>query len=118
MGAQLVVKVFVFAVGKPLKPNEFRLFTHMALTALDTDVRPTYFGSREQSTLALGRTIPDPVPPDDPHFAVIDAERKAAFKRVLEAQKGLIDAGAIRRIRHGQAGQRAEFELTFGREPG
>ncbi len=40
-------------------------------------------------------------------------ERHDAFSLVKSATRGLVDRGAIERVRVGRAGQRAEFVLRF-----
>lgn len=114
VGARLVGQAFAFAARRPLKPNESLLLLFMAHTALDADVPPRYFASREQSALALGRMVPERPTPDDARAAQMDAERAAAFQRVKTATQGLVRAGAIRSLRRGREGQRAEYALTFG----
>jgi hypothetical protein len=91
-----------------LKPTEFRLLVHMALTALDTDAVPTYFGSRELSAHGLGRALPP---------SASDSERASAFQAVKVATSGLLAAGAIRRVRRGREGARARFVLEFAHSP-
>lgn len=113
MGAQLVKAAYVFALSWPLKPNEFRLLAYMALTAKDTDAQPRYFAARESSALALGRRVEDAPHPDDPRAAEIERDRSAAFARVKVATSGLVRAGAIKSIRRGREGQRAEYALLL-----
>ncbi|MEO7017241.1 MAG: hypothetical protein ABI067_11975 [Leifsonia sp.] len=114
MGAQLVGKAFVFASRVALKPNEKLLLIWMSHTALDSDRPPRYFAAREASALALGRMVPDAPDPDASNAPEIQAERLAAFQRVKIATQGLVKAGAIRNVRRGREGTRAEYALTFG----
>lgn len=107
MGARLVKQAIAFAVDVPLRPNEFRLLTYMAVTALDEDQPPRYFDSRESSALALGRRVPDP------GTSEADAERSAAFQAVKVALSGLTALGAVRRLKAGRAGQRAEYAIAL-----
>lgn len=107
MGARLVKQAIAFAVDVPLRGNEFRLLIHMAVTALDEDDPPRYFDSRESSALALGRRVPDG------GSAEADAERGAAFQAVKVAVAGLVAVGALRRLKQGKAGQRAEFAIAL-----
>jgi hypothetical protein len=116
VGAQLVGKAFAFASRVALKPNEKLLLLWMSLTALDSDTPPKYFAARESSALALGRMVPDAPDPQDPDATSIEAERNAAFQRVKLATQGLVKAGAIRNVRRGREGSRAEFVLIFGTE--
>lgn len=113
MGARLVGEAFAFATRVPLKPNEMRLLLWMSLIALDSDRPPRYFAAREASALALGRQVPDAPDPLDPAASSITAVREAAFQRVKLATQGLARAGAIRNLRRGREGTRAEYELTF-----
>ncbi|MFB8893576.1 hypothetical protein [Microbacterium plantarum] len=113
MGSRLVKQLIAYAIDVPLKPNEYRLMTYMALTALDDDTPPRYFDSREASALALGRRVRDEVHPDHPDHAEIQLERNAAFSAVKEAVSGLTGIGAIRRLKSGRAGRRAEFAVVI-----
>jgi hypothetical protein len=109
VGAQLVGKAFAFAFIRPLKPNEKTLLIWMAHTAKDTDPEPRYFASREVSAYALGFDVASG---DVLDLAAI-RRRESAFETVRKAIKGLVDAGAIVRIRRGREGQRAEFRLAL-----
>lgn len=116
MGASLTGAMFVYiaheqASGRALSPNERLLLLFMAHTARDTDPTPRYFGSRERSAVALGRTVPDAPSTDDPDFDMKTRERDNAFTAVKTAVRGLVRRGAIERLRRGRAGQRAEFAL-------
>lgn len=116
MGASLTGAVFVYmareqAAGRALPPNERVLLLFMAHTARDTDVPPRYFGSRERSAMGLGRTVPDAPMLDDPEFDQKTRERDNAFSAVKTAIRGLVERGAIERLRRGRAGQRAEFAI-------
>jgi hypothetical protein len=104
MGARLVSQMIVFAVDVPLHPNEYRLLNVMALRALDDADPPRYFDSREASSLALGRRVPDD--PESP-------ERLAAFEAVKVATRGLVALRAIERIQAGHRGRRAEFAIRL-----
>lgn len=103
MGSRLVKRAYAYAVDVPLHPNEFRLLAWMCLTALDEDSPPRYFDSREASAIALGRRVPDE---DSP-------ERSAAFEAVKVAVRGLAAVGAIRRLKAGHRGQRAEYAIEI-----
>lgn len=114
MGANLVGRVFGYRAAVPvLNPTEFELLTYMALTALDADQPPVYFDSREASALALGRLVPDAVHPDDPDYNDVERERTAAFQRVKVAIQGLISLEAIKRLRQGGNGRRAEYAIIL-----
>jgi len=114
MGAQLVGQAVVFAARADLKHTEARLLNFMALTALDSGTPPTYFAARESSALALGRIVPDQPNADDPDREDIEKSRAAAFEAVRVATQGLVRTGAIRNVRRGREGQRAEYALTLG----
>jgi hypothetical protein len=114
VGAKLVGEAFAFAARRDLKPNETLLLLFMALTAIDSDLKPRYFASRERSAVALGRLVPEEPSPSDPQAAEINRQRTAAFQRVKTATTGLVKAGAICQIKRGREGQRAEYELTLG----
>ena len=114
MGAQLVGKAFAFATEHELKANEMRLLVWMSLMAMDRDTPPRYFASREESAYGLGRFVPDEPHPLDANAEVATLEREAAFQRVKIATAGLVRSGAITRTRRGQAGNRAEFVLSYG----
>jgi hypothetical protein len=113
MGAQLARLAYAWAVDRTVKPNEMRLLVFMALTALDADNPPRYFASRESSAVALGRRLPERVEESDPTFSSVEKERDAAFSRVKVATQGLVKSGAIRNVKRGREGQRAEYALTF-----
>lgn len=104
VGAGLVKLTFAYATDVPLNPNEFRLLTFMALTALDADDPPRYFDSREASAVGIGRRVSD-----DPQAP----ERIAAFEAVKVATRGLTALGAIDRVKAGHRGQRAEYAIRL-----
>jgi hypothetical protein len=114
MGAQLAKQAYAFGASHPLTASEMRFLVWMALTAKDTDERPIYFMSREQSALALGRIVPDEPRPGQEDAAAVLKERKAAFQAVKVATTGLVSHGAIRSLVRGRTGHRAEYELTLG----
>lgn len=114
MGAKLVSLAFVFAAHKKLKPNEKLLLIFMAHTALDGDAVPRYFASREHSAYALGRMVPEQPDPLDAAFRDKTDARASAFQAVKVATRGLVDAGAIRQLRRGREGVRAEYALAMG----
>lgn len=107
MGARLVKRAYIYAVDVPLTPNEFRLLNWMALTALDEDITPRYFDSRESSALALGRRVVDDGYGDDDD----QRQRAAAFEAVKVAQRGLVSLRAVTRIKNGRNGQRTEYAI-------
>ncbi|WP_146083036.1 MULTISPECIES: hypothetical protein [unclassified Rathayibacter] len=114
MGAQLVGRAFHFAAEHDLKANELRLLIWMSLKAMDQDKPPRYFAAREESAYGLGRLVPDEPHPFDANAAEATLDREAAFQRVKIATAGLVKAGAIERTRRGQAGNRAEYVLSYG----
>lgn len=101
------------AAGRPLAHNERLLLLFMAHTALDADRPPRYFGSRERSAVALGRMVPDEPSLDMADRDRLMRERQNAFSLIKTATRGLVERGAIERVRSGRAGQRAEFVLRF-----
>lgn len=110
MGARLVKLAYAYAVDVPLKPNEFRLLAYMALTSLDEEASPRYFDSRESSALALGRRV------EDDRDDLSDQERRdrdAAFEAIKVATRGLVELGAIVRLKSGRSGRRAEFAIRL-----
>ncbi|MEY9851251.1 hypothetical protein ABH923_000929 [Leifsonia sp. EB41] len=113
MGAQLVGRAIAFQANNDLKPNEYRLLVYMAHTAKDADQPPRYFASREASAFGIGRMVPDEPDLVDPRHDQKCAERKAAFQAVKVAVKGLVDVRAIKQLRAGAEGVRAEYALTF-----
>jgi hypothetical protein len=107
VGAKLIKRAYIYAIDVPLTPNEFRLLNWMALTALDEDVTPRYFDSRESSALALGRRVVD-----DGYGDEADQRyRAAAFEAVKVAYRGLVNLRAITRIKAGRNGQRTEYAI-------
>lgn len=104
---KLVKRSFIYAADVPLTPNEFRLLQWMALTALDEDVTPRYFDSRESSALALGRRVVDDGYGDESD----QRERNAAFEAVKVALRGLVAVRAVTRIKNGRNGQRSEYAI-------
>jgi len=113
MGARLVGEVMAYQVEVPLNFNEYRLLVAMALTALDgapDDDRAArrYFDSREAMSLALGRRVPDSGAGGN-----AERERAAAFEAVRVALSGLVELGAVKRLKSGRAGQRAEFLVVL-----
>lgn len=115
MGAQLVKKAFgaIARDPKPLTPNARLVLLWMALTALDTDAKPIYFGARETTALALGRMVSDLVDDDDPRFDEISRERESVFRMLQRALSELVDRGYIVRRRRGQKWQNAEYLVTI-----
>lgn len=97
----------------PLHPNEFRLLVYMSLTAMDADNPPRYFGARVASAVALGRMIPDEPSTEDPTRTEVMRVRARAFEAVKIATRGLVDLGAIRRLKNARTGQRAEYGIML-----
>lgn len=117
MGAQLVRRAFAFAAQNRLTGNEFRVLAHMTLTALDGDAEPRYWAKREVLAHALGHLIPDAPMPGDPNEPETNAARERAFYAVKTAVRGLVNAGAIERLRLGRIGQTAAYRITLTGSP-
>ena len=106
MGLYAAKNAVLVAARLKLGPTAARLFFHMAVECWDDADNPggqpprRYFGSREASAIALG-------------FLAPANGSEAAFRAVKRATRELVDAGAIRRIRYGGNGHRAEFELNL-----
>ncbi|MEF2977034.1 hypothetical protein [Subtercola sp. YIM 133946] len=89
-----------------LGSNAARLLLHMALECWDDHDNPAgtsprrYFGGREMSAIALG-------------FLAPENGSDRAFQVVNRTIRELLGKGAIRRVRSGRSGQRAEFELLL-----
>ena len=81
MGANHATTIYA-TWGDRLNGNAFRLLIHMALTSLDSDNPPHYWGGREGLAAALGR-------PNDP----------AGWQAVKRATQVLVAAGAITNVR-------------------
>lgn len=106
VGLYAAKNAVLVAAKLKLGPTAARLFFHMALECWDdadnSGGQPPrrYFGAREASAIALG-------------FLAPANGSEAAFRAVKRATRELVDAGAIRRIRYGGNGRRAEFELNL-----
>jgi hypothetical protein len=106
VGLYAAKNAVLVAARLKLGPTAARLFFHMALECWDDAGNPggqpprRYFGAREASAIALG-------------FLAPANGSEAAFRAVKRATRELVDAGAIRRIRYGGNGHRAEFELNL-----
>ena len=97
MGAQNVGKVFAY--WRHLGHKEARALTFMALTALDADKPPVYFGGWAAVAEALG------LDPDKKH-----ASASEVFRKTLAA---LVKAGAVVSSGHARQGVRAEYALAL-----
>lgn len=122
LGAHLVGQAFVFVLeaadkGIPVHPNERILLTWMCNTAKDTDERPLYFGGREHAAMGLGRRVPGEPELDDPDRESKNQTRRNAFEVVKRATKGLVDLGAVRKVRHGKPGRNAEYAIQVNTPP-
>jgi len=106
VGLYAAKNAVLVAARLKLGPTAARLFFHMAVECWDDADNPSgqpprrYFGAREASAIALG-------------FLAPANGSEAAFRAVKRATRELVDAGAIRRIRYGGNGHRAEFELNL-----
>ena len=99
MGASLA-RVVAGATWGRLPLSARMVAVHMAVTALDHDKPPRYFGGRDALVLALnGYLADDPV------------ERDQQYKRLQRALKQLRAAGLIEPLNNPRAGQRAEYAL-------
>lgn len=114
MGAQLVRLAFVVGPRHELSSRAFRLLTWVALTALDGDSPPRYFGKRETSAVGLGLTVEDAPDPSDPNYAEIERVRSNAFKQVQKAFAELVAAGLVQRVGHARAGRTSVYTLHLG----
>lgn len=88
MGAGNVKRAYAYWGALDHAP--FRVLAFMALTSLDEDVPPAYWGGRESLALALGRMVP--LESEAPE---VIRERRAAFRAVDRVIKDLTKAGAI-----------------------
>lgn len=115
MGAQLVGRAFAALARDPeqLSPNARLVLLFMALSALDGDVRPTYWRDRESTAIAIGRMVPDEVESDHPDYLEVTRQRESALRLVRRAVSELVERGYIERRRRGQKWQRAEYEITI-----
>ena len=118
MGAQLTGAVFAYLAreheaGRPLAHNERLLLLFMAHTAMDADHPPRYFGSRERSSIGLGRIVPDEPGLEDPAYQEKAKCRRNAFELVKTATRGLVQRGVLERLKSGRAGQRAEYAIRL-----
>lgn len=111
MGASNVALVFAYWGALPGAP--FRLLTFMALTALDADDPPRFWGGRDALAQALGRSVP-PEPDDDDdsdEAAAVRRQRKRAHEAVRIGLKELVATGAVTVAKEARAGRRAEYRL-------
>ena len=106
MGAALVAKV-IHTWAPHLGDSEFRVLTHMALTAKD---KPTpevpaamYFGSHDTLTIAL----PNPN----------NAKHASRLKTVSRAVEGLIARKAVVLVKPAVSGAHAVYRLTLDNAP-
>lgn len=96
----------VYASWGHLKDRPMRLLVFMALTALDRDDTPRYFGGWKSLALSgLGRQVPDII--DDATRKEADAI-KQDVKRTIQA---LRHAGAITLLNTPKIGDQANYEL-------
>jgi len=106
VGAALVAKV-IHTWAAHLGDSEFRVLTHMALTAKDTPTREVpaamYFGSHDTLVIAL----------PNPH----NAKHQSRLKTVSRAIEGLIARKAMVRIKPAVSGAHAVYRLTLNNSP-
>lgn len=113
MGAGNAVQVYTHWRNLGHRPH--RLLVHMALTALDSENPPKYWGGREKLATALGYDVPEEPPASErgPWAEEVHRQRAKAFQAVKQTLRELIKAGAIIRIRQGQYKSNAEYELCL-----
>lgn len=121
MGATNVKNVFEHWGHLDHRPH--RLLTYMALTALDKDNPPLFYGGREMLAAALGYNVPtEPSGGAESPFAVqAQKDRDKAFQAVKQAINVLIRKGAISRIETGKFRNHSKYALhlvrtTWGQE--
>jgi hypothetical protein len=111
----------VYGLWGHLPDRAFRLLAYMALSSLDTDEPPRFWGGREAAAIALGRDLPRVLDrarsqPATGAGVEIERQRAAAFQDVKKWTRVLLDAGAIARaggparVGH-NAGVRARVEI-------
>jgi len=99
MGATLA-KVVHSATWAHLPPTSRLLFGFMALTALDQDKHPRYFGGRDALVLSM-----------DGHLSEKPDEREGQYRRVRRALEKVKQAGGITPLNTAHTSARAEYEL-------
>lgn len=107
----------VTAQWADLPGNAHKLLMTMAQHTRDGDEMPRSFLSREQLAAALGyKLLPEPPAADaTPEAGRIRSRRRTVLTAVGDALKDLQEAGAIRVLKRGQTGQRAEYTFNFNR---
>jgi hypothetical protein len=113
MGDQLMKRVV--ADWGDLPGNSYKVLMVMAMTAMDKDEKPRYFGGWERlAVIALRRRS---WPNHEDHSPEAEREREAGRKRVAEAVRDLIKAQAIKtKTPAVKQILRAEYWLTLDRE--
>lgn len=104
----------VFARWGDLPGNAFRALIFMAVTSMDEDDPPLFWGGRESLAVALGRTVPDSDLDDDESRL----EREATFKAVKRTVQDLAKAGAITTVNVARPGRNAVYALNLSRKTG
>ena len=91
------------------------LLLRMAVTALDKDKPPVFYGGRTALAAAIGRVVPDPPTRGDrsAESERIRRERDDAFKAVERAMRPLTYAGAVILLNRPGVGERAAYELCL-----
>ncbi|HEY9354222.1 MAG TPA: hypothetical protein VIP28_13260 [Nocardioides sp.] len=110
MGAGNVKLVYVNWGHLP--DRAFRLLAFMALTSVDREDQPTYYGGRRSLALSgLGRPVPNPHD-DSPE---VEKARNAVYQDVKKQIRILTDAKAIRRINDpgGRDSEKARYLLRL-----
>lgn len=113
MGAGLVKAVF--ACWGHLDPMPKLLLVRMAVSALDDDTPPMFWGGRTALATAIGRDVPD-APPMTDRSRDADLARKArrdAFKAVERAVQALTRSGAVVLTNRPGPGERGCYELRI-----
>jgi hypothetical protein len=91
-----------------------RALIQMALTSLDRDDPPRYFGGWEATARALGRDVPelaDELTGDERRE--VERQRENARRAVGRAVKELVAAGAVSRTNRPKVGSRAVYHLNL-----
>jgi hypothetical protein len=107
MGASNVKSVY--ANWAHLSHGPFRLLAYMALTSLDADPVPRFWGGRESLAVAYGRLerMTSRASVSEEHAR----EREAAYVAVKRALRALKDAGAITLLNVPGPGHQGEYRL-------
>ncbi|HEX8025467.1 MAG TPA: hypothetical protein VF484_04605 [Candidatus Limnocylindrales bacterium] len=100
----------VIEIWYQLDDKPWRVLTKMAVTSLDDDDPPIYYGGWEDLALAIGRRLP----PSDTGDKADRRERRAAQEAVREHVRALIDAGAVWVFKKAAPGRNTTYGLKLG----